>query len=249
MSINIGLPKITSSTAEGQLGQIKNYLFSLAEQLNVALKTINAESGSTASHAVAKSTSASSDNVSNPVATFNDIKHLIIKSADIVNAYYDVVSERLNGTFEAYSKEFGEYKEATSQEISKTSTDITQILSDLQTIASDLEGVEDSLIEVNAHIRSGLLYYDDNGAPVYGVEVGQKNTVDGEEVFNKYARFIANKLSFYDKNDVEVAYISDYKLYITHAEITGSLTLVCVAHNGNFKFDMSNGLAIKWIGG
>ena len=85
--------------------------------------------------------------------------------------------------------------------------------------------MEHTLIEVNAHIKSGLLYYDEAGAPVYGLEIGQRTEIDGVETFNKYARFTSEKLSFYDSNDNEVAYISDKKLYITHVEVTGSFTL------------------------
>ena len=43
---------------------------------------------------------------------------------------------------------------------------------------------------------------------------------------------------------VEVAYISDYKLYITNAEISGSLWL-----SGKFKIYYNGGLAFQWIGG
>ena len=131
---------------------------------------------------------------------------------------------------------------STEQEIIQSSTDIEQIFSDLQGIFTDIENLSFTLAEVNAHIKSGLLYYDDEGIPVYGLEIGQKNTIDGEEVFNKYARFTSDRLSFYDQNDTEVAYISDYKLYITNAEVTGTLKL------GGFLIDTSKGLTIKWVG-
>ena len=72
--------------------------------------------------------------------------------------------------------------------------------------------------------------------------VGQKNVIDGEEVFRKYARFTSDRLSFYDQNDVEVAYISDYKIHISHAEVTGTLKL------GGYLVDTSNGLTFKWVG-
>jgi hypothetical protein len=80
---------------------------------------------------------------------------------------------------------------------------------------------------------------------VYGVEIGQKNTIDGEEVFNKFARFTADRLSFYDQNDSEVAYISDYKLYIRNAEITSSLKI------GGFVDTVmpSGDVVTKWVGG
>jgi hypothetical protein len=115
----------------------------------------------------------------------------------------------------------------------------------MQEIKTDIETIEYTLVEVNAHIRSGLLYYDDNGTPVYGLEIGQRNTIDGEEVFNKYARFTSDRLSFYDQNDSEVAYISDYKLYIRNVEITGSYKI-----GGFIDIVQSNGdVVTKWVGG
>jgi hypothetical protein len=80
--------------------------------------------------------------------------------------------------------------------------------------------------------------------PVYGVEIGQKNSIDGEDVFNKYARFTSDRLSFYDQNDTEIAYISDYKLYIRNVEIEGSL------QEGGYKdfIDANGGILTKWVG-
>jgi hypothetical protein len=151
-----------------------------------------------------------------------------------------VLNEKFSGKYVAQSA-FGKYTEQTTQDINKNSTATEQLFTNIQKIITDIENLEHSLIEVNAHIRSGLLYYDDQGVPIYGLEIGQKNTIDGEEVFNKYARFTSDRLSFYDKNDTEVAYISDYKLFITNAHITGTLTL------GRYELDTSDGLAFKWI--
>jgi hypothetical protein len=109
---------------------------------------------------------------------------------------------------------------------------------------SELEGVENAVIEVNAHIKSGLLYYGEDGAPVYGLEIGQRNEIDGQEVFNKFARFTADRLAFYDQNDNEVAYISDRKLYITHVEVKGSFLM------GGFTdtVQTDGSVVTKWIG-
>ena len=237
MAFDITYPKISATTNEGKVEQIKSYLFQLADQLKYALQSIEGEGtqvvqqGSKALKQVAESDSE---------ATFNSIKSLIINSADIVDAYYEVINEKLVGSYVAKS-EFGTFSEETEKNTESTSTATTEIYKSVQKITDAVENLEHKLIEVNAHIRSGLLYYDDKGVPIYGLEVGQKNTIDGVEVFNKYARFTSDRLSFYDKNDTEVAYISDYKLYITNAQITGTLTL------GRFEMDTSNGLAIKWV--
>ena len=222
MSSEIRLPNITATTDAGKLQQVQSYLFQLVEQLNFALKSVETAAGSNVVMETARSTGVQREQEAQ--VSFNSIKALIIKSADIVNAYYDVITERLSGEYVAES-EFGTYRETTEQTITKTSTMVAQNFSNIQQIITDIEGLEHMLIEVDAHINSGALYYDEDGVPVYGLEIGQRTEIDGVEVFNKYARFTADKLSFYDSNGNEVAYISDKKLYITHIEVTGSFSI------------------------
>ena len=223
MSIDFRLPNITAKDEAGQLKQMQSYLFQLVEQLNYAMKTV--EGGTSGAVVYTDKTASVADTDDTKVlATFNSIKALIIKSADIVNAYYDAINKRLIGIYVAQS-DFGQFTEATTADLEANSTAISQLYSNLQQVITEIENVEHTLIEVNAHIKSGLLYYDDSGAPVYGLEIGQRTEIDGTEIFNKYARFTSDKLSFYDSNDNEVAYISDKKLYITHVEVTGSFSL------------------------
>ena len=244
MSIDIRLPQINSATEAGQLQQMKSYLYQLVEQLNWALATIETSGGS-GNGAVAStktSTASQSTDQKESESTFNSIKGLIIKSAEIVDAYYDEINTRLDGLYIARS-DFGDYSEETNLLIQSTSNAVDEIFKNVQTIESSLAEIKDSVIAVSAYIRTGLLAYDDSGAPVYGVEVGQTNTVDGVETFNKYARFVSNKLSFFDENDNEVASISDYKLYIANAEVLTSFKI------GGFQSTVqSNGDVVeKWI--
>ena len=222
--INIRLPSITADTEAGKLKQMQSYMYQLVEQLNWALSNVDSGTLGYAAYTSGTGSSASDKTNSAAQATFNSIKSLIIKSADVVNAYYDVIRSRLEGVYVAES-DFGVYAEQTASEIEANSTGIEQLYENMQVILTDIESLEHSIIEVNAHINSGLLYYDDDGVPVYGLEVGQRTEIDGQEVFNKYAQFTASKLSFFDSNGNEVAYISDKKLYITHVEVTGSFAL------------------------
>lgn len=241
MGFDLRLPNITGVTEREQLSQIKSYLYQFAQQLQWALSTIDTSSVSNQVASQSPQKVIVQAKEQSAEVSFNALKSLIIKSADIVNAYYDEISDRLSGLYVA-SSDFGTYIEETDAKIKKTSTDITQNYTDIQKIFTDIENLSFSLAESQAHIKSGLIYYDDDGIPVYGLEIGQKNTVDGEEVFNKYARFTSGRLSFYDRNDTEVAYISDYKLYITNAEITGSLRL------GAFQINTSKGFSLKYVG-
>ena len=244
MSLDLRFPNITGTTPEAQISQMRSFLHQTIQQLNWAFKTLEDGAGTSSSTSAQSSTAVSkkTEEEKKPTDSFNDIKAMIIKSADIVEAYYEKMSTRLEGEYVARSA-FGDYTQKTSQDIQATSEDIKTIFTNIQKISSDLDAIEDSTIATSAYLKSGLLYYADDGAPVYGLEIGQTNTIDGANTFDKFARFTSDRLSFYDQNDTEVAFISDYKLFITNAEISGSLIL------GQYKLDTANGLAFKWVGG
>lgn len=301
MAIELRLPSITGVSEKEQLLQIKSYLYQIVPELQYALDTIGSSSGtSEGSGGVANqpypgytsSVGGGAEQVS-----FNAIKSLIIKSADIVNAYYEEINKRLESVYVAQS-DFGQFKEQNSQTIEENSaattrqfentqaiitnqegrmTELDADLQDTKTIINDgIQGVQDRVTGVNAlledakaqlkgiiedlevyvasvrdviigvtaYVKSGLLYQTDAGVPVYGVEIGQEVETDGEKVFHKFSRFTSEKLSFYDQNDIEVAYISDKKLYIKMAHITVSLQL-----GGLIQLVMASGDVVeKWVG-
>lgn len=241
MSIDIRLPNINAANEQGQLSQMRSYLYQLVEQLNWALNTVQDGAVQTVVQPMtAPTVSGTAAAEQEAQDTFNSIKSLIIKSADIVNAYYETMRLRMDGEYVAES-DFGVYRRTTAAELSATIDSVNQLYTDLQSVEKTADGAYDSVRAVTANIKTGLLYTNESGVPVYGLEVGQRNVENGVESFRKYARFTANRLSFYDQNDTEVAYISDYKLFITQAQITGSITL------GRYVADMSDGLAFKWV--
>ena len=168
MGIELRLPQINGKTDREQLAQIKSYLYQMAQQLQWALNNVSQSSGNVVVQKPSGSTSALPTDAA-AQTTFNAIKSMIIKSADIVNAYYQEISRRLDGEYVARS-DFGSYTERTSQEINENSTGIERLFTNVQTIVSDLETLQYSIIETNAHINSGLLYYDESGIPIYGLE-------------------------------------------------------------------------------
>ena len=248
MGINIRLPNINATTEAGQLQQIRSYLYQFAEQIKWAMETV--ESGQSSESIVQQGGVGGSDpsEEAKAMSTFNEVKSLIIKSADIVDAYYEEIDKliSLSGKYVAQS-EFGTYAEETNQAIDATSTQVLQSLSKIETIESDVDGIADSIKEKESYIRYGYVgtTLDDTGiatndAP--GIEIGDYNNLDGAEN-RRYARFTAYGLELFgDTIDVPVAYIKQSKLYITNAEITGTLQL------GGYRIDTSNGLSFKWIG-
>lgn len=241
MSVDIRLPNINGRTEAEQLSQIKSYLYQFAGQLQWALKTV--ETGGSA-NIVQQSKVLAGVAKDDPVSNFNQLKGLIIKSADIVDAYYEKIDSllKLSGDYTA-SSEFGAFREQTLNQISATNAQIQQNITDLQAIFDENGNIRAELL-VNGHIYSGIIEYAKDGEAIVGIEIGQTVTENGVKVFNKFARFTAEQLAFYDAliQDEPVAYISNYKLYITNAEVTGTLKL------GGFVLDTSNGLALRWEG-
>jgi hypothetical protein len=225
-------------------------MYQLVEQLNWALSNIDI----TGSTGVAKSSTAAPGaatptETDDPISNFNSIKGLIIKSADIVNAYYEKIDNllTLSGKYVAQS-DFGDFQEDTKNSISGTDKQLRQDLVSKQTIFDEKGNIKTELL-VNGHIYSGIIEYALDGEAIVGIEIGQTTTRTDEdgnstEKFTKFARFTADRLSFYDINGTEVAYISDYKLYITHVEITGSLK------EGGYVDTVTGdgGIVTKWEG-
>lgn len=244
MNANIRYPNISGGSEAAQLLQVKSYLHQLVDQLNMTLKDVERGAATSTSAAVSGVVSQKTDTGATAQSTFNAIKALIIKSADIVNAYYDEINTRLEGVYVAES-DFGDYAQKTTQDIEANSESIKQLFTNVQTVVSRVEGIAGQTIEANAYINSGLLYTDENSVPVYGVEIGQTVEIDGVKTFDKFARFTADKLSFYDQNGSEVAYVSDKKLYINHVQVTGTFVL------GGFEDTVQGdgSVVTKWIGG
>ncbi len=243
MSIDIRLPNITAPTEEGKLQQMQSYMYQLVEQLNWALNTIESAQGGNASPAVVYQQREPST-PQEAEETFNSIKALIIKSADIVKAYETTIFSDFNGKYFAES-DFGTYLEETNRKVEENSKGVTETYTNLQTITNkDGTGTLDVLKEdvktTNAYIKRGHLYYDDNGNSVVGIEVGE---TDKDGAFTKYARFKSDRLSFYDKNGDEVAYIGAGCLYVC-----GKTVFIGEIQLGGYKTDTSDGLAFTWIG-
>lgn len=237
--MDLRYPNIQGKTEAEQLVQVKSYLHQLVDQLNWALSTVESAQGGNASPAVVYQQREPST-AQEAEETFNSIKALIIKSADIVKAYETTIFSDFEGKYFAES-DFGTFIEETNRKVEENSKGVTETFTNIQTIGSSLDILEDDVRTTNAYIKRGLLGYENDGTAVYGVEVGETNQ-DG--AFTKYARFKADRLSFYDKNGDEVAYIGAGCLYVN-----GKTVFLGEIQLGGYKTDTSDGLAFTWIGG
>lgn len=235
--IQLRYPVINNGT--NATAQIQSFLHQLVDDLNYALQNIDSQANEVKVIATTSATKAAEEK--SPKATFGEIKALIIKSADIVESFYDEFTKKLEGSYVAHS-DFGTYINETSQTITEMADGLTQQFANLQKIITTIG--EEQLINVHATIKSGVVDEVD-GVPIYGIYVGQETEDENGKKFKSFARFTSNRLSFYDSNENEVAYISDRRLYITNAEITGSLTL------GGFVDTVipGKGVVTRWVGG
>ena len=212
--VEIRLPELSGSTEAEQLRQIRSYLYSLASQLQYAFDGAEQEQQTALS---TPRTAARQEET----PTLSSIKSLIIRSAEITQRIAEKLETRLSGKYVAQSQ-FGTFTQLTEQRIAASAEELRQEFTNWQRIETDVEDIRSSLLEVSASIRTGLLYEQEDG-PVYGVEIGQQEREDGVVRFRKFARLTADRLSFYDRNDTEVAYVSDSALHVTSAE-AASLT-------------------------
>ena len=149
--------------------------------------------------------------------------------------------------------DFGSFREAVESRLTADAESLTQTISYVSELRSDLENAAASFtawrVASEGCIRSGIVDYDEQGAPVYGVAVGQKleTTVDavtGETVVEKKnfrAVYAASRLAFW-QDEVEVAYVSNNRLYITDVTALRSVAV------GRWRMEDAGGLAFRWIG-
>ena len=229
-------PNLTATDEQQLLYQIKAYLSGLHLALNRAVGALESQA------VVTPCAAANPQAQSQPGPGFESLKSLILRSADIVESYADAVSKRLSASYVAKSS-FGTYKEEISKQVTETARLTQENLSSIRTIFDTLDNVV-STKESKGYLRMGELEIDEEGFPVVGLEVGQTRLQDGITVFSKFARFTPQRLSFYDEQGQEAAWLSGQVLCIQNAKVLGQMQV------GSFVTTaVSNGLVTRYIGG
>lgn len=236
---------------------VYNYLYQLAERLDLTLGGMRAEIKEADS--AVKEMRQISGKGGGSLSELDSLKSLIIKTADVVELKrrIDALVDSVNGLGLKLSQdyvavsEFGTYLETLNSEISVMPDGVQQYYKFVAELQANVDKVTASFDEYRAetegYIRTGIVYYEE-GLPVYGVAVGQDlqvREVDGETVVeqkNFRATYTASKLSFW-QDDREVAYVSNNQLYITSVTALEGITV------GKWDISTRRGLAFKWIGG
>lgn len=232
-----------------------DYLYQMVETLNLQEQTDRTEN-TVATGASVPREGEESRETARLDAQYDALKSLVIKTAQTTVKELEQLSARLTGSYVAIS-DFGKYMEQLNAYIEANPDSITQyysFYSELKNNIGEAQAAFDQYInETEGYIKTGIVYYDEGGMPVLGVAVGQNLTArevtlpDGttqteidQTAFR--ATFTAKKLSFW-QDDLEVAYVSNNRLYITGITVLDKMTL------GEWEVSTSNGMAFKWIGG
>ena len=228
-----------SMQSQRELRECYSWLYRLSEQLNAALQQTDAQILSRVQEQMA-----SASNPGSPSAviarTAQELRTLIVKNAKVVEQYRDEILSELHESYLAIS-DFGTLRSEITREIQDTAqgtlnrftqseeyTDVTDGILSLQNAVNLLNGYR---VDSDSYIQSGLLYYDTNGMPVYGVAIGDKlkriTDGSGASVLDKRditCTITSDRISF-GMGGQEVAYLSNSSLYITSARILSSLDL------------------------
>lgn len=170
MNLNIRYPSVSDGTTEEQLDELRSYLYQMVETLN-ACDTSALAIMSELSQAVNASDlpdAAKRPETELKLQEYSALRSLIIKTADYAAANSERFSLSLQGNYVAVS-DFGKYFENATVDIDGTPYGITQLYN--YSAGIDAENT-DYRVQQESYIKSGLLYYDSNSLPVYGVGVG-----------------------------------------------------------------------------
>lgn len=251
-------PPILNGSDRQQLVQIRQYLYQMSRDLNLALNNLTAENFSTSAEAK-KVLSGSDDSkeVQNKETRkqLSTLKSLIIKTADTVRAEMDVLEANLESTYVAKS-DYGTFAEGIQTQLTATAEAVQQNIQYQATLTDSLNGITAAfnqyVVETGGYIKQGIIGYD-NAVPIIGIAIGQDikvtgtDTKDGQEyevidTSSNMSVWTPNKLAFY-VNGMEAAYVSNGAFYADDMYILSRLFL------NNWQISSNRGLTIKWIGG
>lgn len=234
-AFNLPLPPNTTD-----IGVLTGYLYSISEQLNIALNQLDNGISGTTTQAETKAVTAAKEAATGAV---DNLRSLIIKSADIVRSYTDERVSSLSGEYLALS-DFGTYRENTKQTITENSTSITRLFESVSAVQGTATDADNLSKEISGYIKQGLIPID--GVERIGIAIAERVEVDEDgriNTSNNMCVITTDRLSFW-LNGNEVAYFSSSELHVKDIAVNSNITFY-----GNWEMSSANGLTLKWIGG
>lgn len=270
MQTNFMPPPGLRGAPEAQLVQMHSFLFRLTEQLNAALEATDKRIETAQAAANSAQNRPGSNIIINnggsgdgggdtttPDFTeqYNELKALIEKTAEDVQAEMDILETELKSSYIAKS-EWGTYEENLKADFTSTAEGVVEnygYSSRLDSLEKDAVDFDAYIIETNGYIKRGIIGYDENNIPIIGIAIGQdlKSTeviIDGVtwqeiDMTRSLATYTSDKVTFW-QNGVEVAWFSNSELVTTALNVADRITL-----GGLWEVSRRNGFTIKWIGG
>ena len=224
-------PPALNGDAAAQLNQLYRYLFKLSEQLNASLETTDKQYAKVLQ---TKSGSGAASGMVTPQEDqqYRELRSLIIKTADIVNQNMDRVVTQLRSEYQAISEEWGEFE----QNIERTIIDTAKNTIEQFDYSELIEGIDKTVmggttqysIASLGYIKRGIIGFDEQNFPIYGIAVGTQlegKTVikDGKEytvidTTHNLATYTSDRISFW-VNGVERAYFTADTLYVRRIKV------------------------------
>ena len=225
--INLTPPSATGGQAE-QVRNLYSYLYQLTDRLNSAFVALDV-GGSDASGASVSAGGTSSGMSADQARQYNELKALIIKTGTVTKEYADKLVASLDSVYIAQS-EWGTYEEQIHQDIEATASGIVESYN----FQSQIDALDDYRIEASGYILRGIIGYDEDNVPIFGIAIGQdlkttEVTIDGVtykqvDMTKNLATYTADGITFW-LNGVAVARLNQQELSITRAVITEKITL------------------------
>lgn len=262
MSILIETPPTFFEADPATLARrVHSYLYQVSEKLNEALVLVDKEINDTqltlkeqmsaASTVLAQKAKVISQNT--VLHEAESLRSLIVGNAELIESTREEILRTLASSYVARS-EFGTYTENAQAQFTATAESLIQEYNRSETITglqSDAEAAKTFQRDYEGYIKTGFLFRDGYGNPVYGIAVGENLTrvtqiYDGhEEVVllrtGFQSVFTASKLSFY-QDDKEVAWLSNNQLYISQAVVLETFQIGALLATVD-----ANGIALTWV--
>lgn len=198
-------PPILQGTPENQIRALRDYLFRMANSLEPVITGQAVTTGTTVTRRRADGTvvtetgtaaKADTDAIRNSAA---ELRALIIKHANELQAEMDTKEEEYNGRFLAQS-EFGEWEQTLDLRIQTNAAGVLEQYGLEETTVSDIQGqMQDYFTQINGEIRRGYVADpDDSNKLVFGIAISSNlqftGTVQPEGDYTYYQ--IADRQTF-----------------------------------------------------
>ena len=217
-------PPIQSGNAEEQLRTLYAYLNTVSQKLNEALMSVSMEQANAEAQQAVK---VAQETAKTAETNRQDLKSLIIKTAEIVHTEMEEIRTHLQGQVTAISEDFGEFQQTLDATIAATARGVMQEYNIEERITTAEETTDAFIRRISQYVYTGLLDTDEVGIAI-GTNVTDSSTGDLIPA-NKMATFTSSEISFY-QNGAKVAYFGGNLFHIEKGEVLKSMKM------GNFTW-------------